>query len=220
MPLIRKLESIVHQIWYTEDAHATDGLAQLRVWWDALVQRGPGYGYFDNAQKTILLVKSHKFNEASAVFQDTGIQLEEGSRDLGAAVGTESFVQHYVATKVSKLYQAMEALAKIAETSPHAAHAAFVHGMRNKWLFIQRTLPNTSLAFEPLEQIIKEKFFPALPGDQLVSDAERALLSLPGKFGGFAIDNPVETADMSYKASRHLCESLVGQLIAQDSDKA
>jgi hypothetical protein len=217
MPLIRELHGTIHQIWYADDAQAAGGLESLRLWWDTLVRRGPGYGYYVNAHKTILVVKGHKLNDATIAFQDTGVQIEKGSRDLGAAIGEDSYVQQYVATKVSKFCMVIETLSQIAESSPQAAHAAFVHALRHRWLFLQRTLPHIGAAFAPLEKVIRGKFIPALLGGRQVSDTERDLLSLPGKFGGLAIDNPVKTAEINYTASTRISAPLIKQLLAQDS---
>jgi hypothetical protein len=82
-------------------------------------------------------------------------------------------------------------------------------------MFLQRTVPNIATAFEPLESIIREKFIPALLGGHLVSDAERALLSLPGRNGGFGIVNPVLTCEDNYAESKLLSAALVDHLINQ-----
>jgi hypothetical protein len=216
MPLIHELHGLAHQIWYADDAQATGRLIALRHWWDTLVQKGPGYGYFVNACKTLLVVKPSMVEEAATVFHGTGIKLQEGARDLGSAIGSDSYVQLYVGVKVENFCQEIETLSHIAVSSPHAVHAAFVHALRHRWRFLQRTLPNSSTAFEPLEQMIRGKFIPALLGGRLVSDAERALLSLPGKYGGFAIDNPVQTAAGNHEMSKRLTEPLVDQLLTQD----
>jgi len=107
MPLIWELRDAIHQIWYADDAQATGSLTQLRKWWDTLVLRGPGYGYFVNATKSILVVKPQKIEEAKSTFHDTRLQIQEGARYLGGAIGTASYVQNYVADSVSKLFQTL-----------------------------------------------------------------------------------------------------------------
>ena len=216
MPLLRELHGTVHQLWYADDAQATGQLAALRKWWDLLVLRGPGYGYFVNASKTILVCKPGKKDEASTVFQGTGIKFADGARDLGGVIGASSFVHSYVTDKVSSFCNEMELLSHVAESSPQAAHAAYVHGMRHRWRFLQRTIPDISTAFQPLESVIRQRFIPALLGGHIVSDAERRLLSLPGKHGGFGIDNPVLDSKFHHSASERLSSALVHQLLQQD----
>jgi hypothetical protein len=215
MPLIRELHGLVKQIWYADDAQATGKLSALRKWWDMLVERGPGYGYHVNAMKTILVVK-HSFKEdADLIFSGTGIKLSEGARDLGGVIGSEDFSTHFVSKKVSSFCEEMELLSHFAVSSPHAAHAAFVHGLRHRWLFLQRTIPNISYLFQPLEDIIREKFIPALLGGQLVSEAERLMLSLPGRYGGLALDNPTNTCANNHSFSCKLSKQLTEQLTTQ-----
>ena len=215
VPLIRELNGSVKQVWYADDAQATGNLTALRWWWNTLVQRGPAYGYFVNAKKTVLVSKPHCVNAASTAFKDTGIIFEEGARDLGGAIGSEIFVKHFVTKKVEGLCSQLEILSQIADASPHAAHAAFVHGLRHRWLFLQRTIPGISSLFQPLEDTIRHKYIPALLGGQLVTDDERVLLSLPGRFGGFAVDNPVSSCERNYLASVCLTQQLTDDLVLQ-----
>ena len=64
--------------------------------------------------------------------------------------------------------------------------------------------------------MIKQRFIPALLGGRFVSDAERLLLSLPGKLCGLAIDNPVLDSELQYSTSIRVSNSLVHQLLQQD----
>jgi hypothetical protein len=216
MPLLRELSGSIHQIWYADDAQATGKLEILRRWWDLLVLRGPGYGYFVNASKTTLVCKPDQKDKASQIFHGTGIKFAEGSRDLGGVIGASSFIQNYVTDKISSFCKEMETLSHVAESSPQAAHAAYVHGIRHRWRFLQRTVRDVSTAFEPLESVIRQRFIPALLGGHFVSDAERLLLSLPGRHGGLAIDNPVLDSELHHSTSERISNSLVHQLLQQD----
>ena len=164
MPLVRELSGAIQQIWYADDAQATGSLKILREWWNLLVLRGPGYGYFVNASKTILVFKPDKKDAAAQTFDGTGIKFSEGARDLGGVIGASGFIENYVTNKISEFCKDIELLSQVAETSPQAAHAAYVHGMRHRWRFLQRTVPDVSTAFEPLETVIKQRFIPALLG--------------------------------------------------------
>ena len=217
VPLIKELHGLTHHIWYADDAQATGKIESLRHWWNKIIQRGQGYGYFANASKTILVVKPNHIEKAQMIFQDTGVKLTEGARDLGAAVGTQNFIDHYVAQKVSQFCREMELLSDIAVSYPQAALSAFVHSIKHRWRFIQRTVPNLSNAFEPLERVIRNTFIPSLLGGHIVNDDERLLISLPGKYGGLAIDNPMETCNGNLSASTQISEQLVSHLEEQKS---
>jgi hypothetical protein len=99
-----------------------------------------GYGYYPNPSKTTLVVKAEYVHHATALFQDSGIRITTaGHSILGAAVGTPSFVDDYVAAKVEMWKEEIEALVKIAEIYPHAAYAAlYIHSIKGKWQFIMR----------------------------------------------------------------------------------
>ena len=89
--------------------------------------------------------------------------------------------------------------------------------MRHKLKYLQRTIPDIAELFQPLEEIIQQRFIPALLGGQLMSGAERLLLSLPAKYGGFSIDNPVTTCEENHEASTSLSQQLTMQLQKQQT---
>ena len=77
-------------------------------------------------------------------------------------------------------------LSDIAKVHPHAAYAAFVHGVCSKWTYFVRTIPQISTLLGPLEDAISVKFLPALTGKSF-SDIERSIFSLPTRLGGLGI---------------------------------
>ena len=55
-------------------------------------------------------------------------------------------------------------LAEIATSQPHAAYAAFVHGLSSRWTYLSRTIPEVSDLFQPLEDaMLKTNQGPARP---------------------------------------------------------
>ena len=102
---------------------------------------------------------------AKEVFQGTGISVtEEGKRHVGAAIGTQAFVQRYVIQRVSEWVNAIERLSAFAQTQPHAAYASFTHGLMSKWNYLKRTVPNIGDLLKPLEEVIRRKFLTSLTG--------------------------------------------------------
>ena len=101
LPLIHHVNHDIDQVWYADDATATGKITNLRTWWDKLVSLGPAYGYHVNASKTCLVAKQSHHAAALSAFHDTQITITaEGKPHLGAALGTFTFVQHYVKRKV------------------------------------------------------------------------------------------------------------------------
>ena len=109
-PLIQQLEDEkIKQIWYADDAIAGGNLSNLKPWWNSLSEIGPDYGYYLNALKTLLIVKEEHLENAKKVFQGTGVSITaEGRRHLGAAIGTQYFVESYVQRKVSGWVEEVE----------------------------------------------------------------------------------------------------------------
>ena len=95
VPLIQELRTAVreaNQVWFADDAIAVGRLQALLSWWQVLSTQGPGFGYFPNALKTVLIVKPHLFSVANSLFSGTKVQItERGQRHLGAAPGSQDF---------------------------------------------------------------------------------------------------------------------------------
>ena len=55
-------------------------------------------------------------------------------------------------------------LSGIALAQPHAAFAAYTHGLKSKWSFLSRTVLDISPLLHPLELILRTLFIPAITG--------------------------------------------------------
>ena len=95
IPLIKKVATPgATQSRFANDASTGGRLQTLRTWCDKLVVNvyGPFFGYYPNANKTLLLVNSDQLADAEDVFGGTGIKINsDGCRHLGAGLGTASF---------------------------------------------------------------------------------------------------------------------------------
>ena len=73
---------------------------------------------------------------ATVLFLNEGIQITlQGRRHLGAALGSTSFTEDYVTSKVTGWVKEVEKLASIAPSQLHA----FTHGLSEKWTYCVRT---------------------------------------------------------------------------------
>ena len=210
-PLIKHLESFnTQQIWYADDSTAGGNLENLRAWWDELCKLGPKFGYFPNSKKTHLLVKLSSLPRSEMVFADTNIKIvSDGVQYLGGAIGSESFIRRTLFQKVQLWSEEIVNLVEVAESEPHAAFAAFTHGISASWNYFSRVTDITSLAtetnpFQQLETLIREKLVPALTGAKHFNDATRSLLSLPFRLGGLNLINPALYFPSLYQISRHI----------------
>ena len=169
-----------------------------------------------NAKKTWLIVKEEHYNKAQNLFSDTEVQITiEGKRHLGAPLGTPTFIESYVHKRVEKWVQEIEKLSTIAMSQPHAAYAAFTHGLGSKWNYLVRCIPGINDLLEPVEAAIRLKFIPTLTGRNAINDMERQLLALPVREGGLNIINPTKTATIQLEASTKISAPIVALLIQQ-----
>ncbi len=209
------------QVWFADDSAAGGRLRALRRFWDILVEHGPAYGYFPKPSKTFLVVKSECHAEAEEMFAGTGIQLTSsgpdlaekgGQRHLGAAIGSTQFVDAYLDDKVSRWTSLVKSLAEIAATEPHAVYAGFVFGLRHRWTFIQRTMPTTGDHMQPLKDAIRNHLIPSLIKHDL-SDNEIEMVSLPARFGGLSLDDPVSDSGRKHQDSIKCTAKLASMIV-------
>jgi len=133
-------------------------------------------------------VKPAYYNAAVSIFGNTGLMIAmEEKRHLGAALGTDSFVNSFVTQKVSVWKHKLEVLSEISVTQPHAAYAAFTHEIMSRWNYLIRCIPDIGSLLCPLEEVIRTKPLPNLTGQCAFNDVERDFLSLPPRFGGLGL---------------------------------
>ena len=217
-PLMNRLNDIAKHVWYADDSAAGSSLERLKRWWDLLVEIGPLCGYFPNGSKTHVLAKPQYAEAAKEIFRDTGVVVSaEGERYLGGAIGTCTFIRQFIERRVEQWVKELKNLCKIAETQPHAAYAAFTHGLSSRWNYLLRVIDweesESKHALESLENTISSHFIPALTGQPPPGEHTRELLALPARLGGLGLINPITSAKA---ISQQVSAPLVDKVINQD----
>ncbi|XP_015771253.1 PREDICTED: uncharacterized protein LOC107349577 isoform X2 [Acropora digitifera] len=92
--------------------------------------------------------------------------------------------------------------------------ATFVFGLRHRWTYLLRTLPDIAPFLEPLERAIADLLVPAIT-KHVTTQEERDLLELPVRLGGLGLVNPARTASQEYEASIKITGPLLRQIIKQ-----
>ena len=69
--------------------------------------------------------------------------------------------------------------------------------------------------FSPLEDAIRDTLIPAIVGRK-ISDIEREVISLPVRFGGLGIANPMKNSTREYQSSIAITEDLTASIWAAD----
>lgn len=216
-PLISHLQvsSATKQCWFADDAAGSGTLCELKKWWSVLLESGPPLGYFPNAKKCWLITKPEKEEAARDVFAETAINVtSEGHKHLGAVLGSTAFLEEYIGDKVDEWIGQVTKLAEFAITQPQACYAAFSFGLRHRWTYFIRTLPNITDFLEPLEEAISRLLIPAIT-DHHINDEDRKLLALPVRLGGLGFTNPVESAPQEHQASLIITKPLVQRIVDQ-----
>ena len=157
-------------------------------------------------------------HQAKDLFKDTGVQIRtDGQRYLGAALGSTEFKTIYVKEKIAKWVEDIEQLSEIANEEPQIALSAYTKGLCHRWSFLQRTMGDISHLFSPLEDAIRNTLIPAIVGRK-ISEIEREMISLPVRFGGLGIANPMITSTREYQSSITITEDLTDLLYRQQKD--
>ena len=113
----------------------------------------------------------------------TGVNIiSEGRKHLGAAMGSRSYLEHYMGGKVEDWVGEVTRLEEFARSQPQASYAAFTFGLRHRWTYFMRTLLDIETLLQPLERAILDALIPSLIGRNC-SEAERDLVALPVRMG-------------------------------------
>ena len=155
---------------------------------------------------------------AQKFFKHQGIKItDHGERYLGSVIGTKSFKKQYTKNKVEGWVKELELLSKYAQDDPQAAYSAFTKGLCSRWTHFQRTVPDMSELFEPLENAIKDQLLPALVRQE-ISEAERQILAFTLRHGGLGLTDPQENAKTEYKHSTQITDKLTTKIYTQKLD--
>ena len=194
-------------------------LAQLREWWDKLATDGPSFGYFANPSKTWLVTKDGHHEEASAIFADSGVNITSDGRPyLGAAIGSQEFIEDYVRSKVKTWSSNIAQLSEIAMSQPHASFTALTHGLQSKWTYLCQVIPNIGHLLSPLDEKLRSDLLSALTGRPPPSNLDCALFALPARLGGLGIRIPSKTVDSELQSSLLITSSLKDHILDQDRE--
>ena len=157
-PLISLLQNrrTAKQCWFADDATEAGPLEEVKQWWDELREAGLPLGYYPNSKKE---------GYTKEMFAGTGINITtEGRKYLGAALGSRSYLEQYVGGKVEDWVAEVMRLAGFARSQPQASYAAFPFGLRHRWTYFMRTLPDIENLLQPLERAISDVLIPSLIG--------------------------------------------------------
>ena len=80
-------------------------------------------------------------------------------------------------------------------------YSAVTISFQNKWLYLQRVIPDCSFCFDDLQHKVATELLPTLFGCE-VSPEERIMISLPTRLGGLNILDCTQTGEVNYTLSK------------------
>ena len=97
---------------------------------------------------------------------------------------------------------------------------AFTFGLKHRWTYFLRTLPDINTLLEPLEHALAEVLIPSITERNPSRTGSLRATSAVWRFGGLGFLNLVENAGSEYKASVSVTAPLVNQIVAQAHEPA
>ena len=105
-------------------------------------------------------------------------------------------------------------VATFALSQPQVCYAAFIFGLKHRWPYFLRTLPDIQDLLEPLEKAISNVLIPAIT-EKHCTEIERDILALPVRYGGLGMTNPCHEAKREYSSSVKVTTPLVEKIVSQ-----
>ena len=173
---------------------------------------GPLLGYHVEESKSWLVVKEEHLDTAKEIFDSSPINItSNGRKHLGTVIGGDVTIKSFIETKVDDWVAELNQLQEVAKTQPHLAFAAFIHGLRHRYVYIMRTTPNIKERLKPLDKAIDEFIKTLFQGHEF-NTIDRQLLSLPPSLGGMGLIIPSQMCDAEYENSINITRSMKGKL--------
>lgn len=140
----------------------------------------------------------------------------EGTRYLGAPIGTGEFKNCYLKEKVRELIKKLQELTLLAKTSLHAAY--FIHQTctQHELTYLQRTQNLGENMTEIKSE--RERLVEALFDNKILNQNKWKEISLPTRHGGLGINvsSLTEDSNIQYRKCEVVTEDLKSKLLNQD----
>ena len=107
----------------------------------------------------------------------------QGQKHLGAVIGSREYLEEYVSEEVTNWVGEVTKLAEFSLSQPQACYAVYTFGLKHRWTYFLRTLPDIQDLLEPLESAISRMLIPAIT-EHMCSGLDRDILALPVRLGG------------------------------------
>ena len=112
----------------------------------------PYFGYYPNGKECWIISRPDREIIVKETFKETAINVTvQGQRHVGAAIRSQEYIEEYVNDKVTNCISTITKLAEFNVTQPQASYAAaYTFGLKHRWTYFPRTLPEIQDLLEPL----------------------------------------------------------------------
>ena len=93
-------------------------------------------------------------------------------------------------------------LSKISQRHPQLAYIGLGMSLQSEWKYLQRTVPRVGTLMGPIEEALREKFFPTLFGGEEINANFWKILGHSVKHGVLGIPEPRLSAECAYNTSK------------------
>ena len=112
----------------------------------------PYFGYYPNGEKGWIISRPDREIIVKEAFKETAINVTvQGQRHVGAAIRSQEYVEEYVNDEVTNWISKITKQTEFNVTQPQASYAAaYTFGLKHRWTYFPRTLPDIQDLLEPL----------------------------------------------------------------------
>ena len=96
---------------------------------------------------------------------------------------SRDFLEGYVNDKVDQMVEEVIKLSEFADSQSQACFAAYTFGLKHRWTYFMRTLPDIQDLLRPLEGALLSSFIPSITGHRC-NPTKRKVLDVPTRAGG------------------------------------
>ena len=203
------------KVMFADDLTVCGSMKVLEGAAEVVNNYGAPRGYFNNDEKTEVLVRAnnHSLPKAEAIL-GSRFKIVTSARHLGGYLcSNPDDMEQHIGELTEQWERELEILSAFALHHPQAGHTIMQKVLQAKWTHTLRSNPGAGPLFEQLSFDVKNKYLPALFGDFIddpqVRDDRFNQATLPYKYGGLSIMDPVREADRCHSESLQLTDYLV-----------
>ena len=151
--------------FYVDDAAFDSSARRSAQLLKLLMERGPDQGYFPEPAKSLFILDTPGQEAAkNRKFAKEGLVLNfiSGSWYLGAYLGLRDQLEAWLKPQVEVWAHGIRVLSKIDWRHPQWSYAGLGMSLQIEWQYLQITVPGVGTLMGPIEEDLREKFFPAL----------------------------------------------------------